>query len=92
MPVELRFFATYREAVGQKTLEWALGETTTVGGVLAALEAEFADLEGALLDDGAVPPQVTVLKNGRAIAHLDGATTPIEAGDVLAVFPPVAGG
>jgi len=92
MPVELRFFATYRDAVGQKSLEWALEEATTVGDVLAALESEFVELEGKLLDDGTVPPQVTILKNGRAVAHLDGVTTSIEAGDVLAVFPPVAGG
>ncbi len=92
MTVELRLFATYRDAVGQKTLEWPIEDATTVGAVLAALETEFADLDGALLADGAVPPQVTVLKNGRAVAHLEGAATPVDTGDVLAVFPPVAGG
>jgi molybdopterin synthase sulfur carrier subunit len=33
-----------------------------------------------------------VLKNGREVLHLDGLDTPLDDGDRVSVFPPVAGG
>jgi molybdopterin synthase sulfur carrier subunit len=93
MDIELRFFATYREAVGRKTLSRAYDEGVTVGEVLAALEAEFDGLEAELLDDaGDIRPQLSVLKNGREVLHMEGTATGLDDGDTLSVFPPVAGG
>lgn len=92
MELELRFFATYREAVGTKEVSYAVDEDATVGDVLASLEAEYDDLEGRLLEDGAIRPQLSVLKNGRDVTHMAGPETVLEEGDVLSVFPPVAGG
>ena len=93
MNVELRFFATFREAVGQKTISREYDEGATVGDVLTALEAEFEGLEGELLDDaGDIRPQLSVLKNGREVLHMAGTETDLESDDTLSVFPPVAGG
>lgn len=93
MDVELRFFANFREAVGQKTLEREYEPEATVGAVLESLEAEFPGLDGSVLDeDGEIQPQLSILKNGRDVVHLDGPDTTLEAGDTLSVFPPVAGG
>lgn len=93
MELELRFFATYRAVVGEKTVERTYPDGSTVGDVLRALEEEFGGLEGALLDDdGDVPGQVTVLRNGRDVVHLEGTDTPLSDGDAVSVFPPVAGG
>ncbi|WP_267640816.1 ubiquitin-like small modifier protein 1 [Haloarchaeobius amylolyticus] len=92
MNVELRFFANFREAVGQKTIARRYDESDTVGDVLAALEAEFGGLEGELLEDGEIRPQLSVLKNGRDVVHMDGPATTLADGDTLSVFPPVAGG
>ena len=92
MKLELRFFATFREAVGQKTLVREVSADVTVGEVLRDLEAEYPDLEGQLFEDGDLKSQVKVLKNGREVMHLDGLETRFEEGDALAVFPPVAGG
>lgn len=91
MSVQLRFFATFREAVGTKTItrEYDAG---TVGDVLVALEDEFEGLAGQILEDGAVRPQVNVLLNGRDVEHEQGIETPIEPDDTLSIFPPVAGG
>lgn len=36
--------------------------------------------------------EITLLKNGREIKFLDGLDTILEQGDVIAVFPLVAGG
>ena len=92
MDIDLRFFATFREAVGKKEQTRTVGDEATVGEVLAALEAEYDGLEGQLLADGEVRPQLSVLKNGRNVVHMAGAETDLDAGDVVSVFPPVAGG
>lgn len=92
MELDLRFFATFREAVGEKERTETFSDDATVGDVLAELEGEYADLEGQLLADGAIRPQLNVLKNGRNVVHMEGPDTELSEGDVLSVFPPVAGG
>lgn len=93
MEIELRFFASFREAVGQKRLERRYEDGTTVGEILAELEAEFNDLEGNLLDEqGEIRPNLSILRNGHDVVHTDGVETRLEPGDELSVFPPVAGG
>ena len=92
MELDLRFFATFREAVGQKTLTREFDDDVTVGEVLEELEVEYDGLEGQLLENGEVRPQLNVLRNGRNVVHDEGVETVLAAGDTLSVFPPVAGG
>lgn len=93
MQIELRFFANFRSAVGQKTVEREYPDGATVGEVLAAIEDEWPEMAGDILDDdGSILPQLSVLKNGREVVHMEGRDTPLEDGDRLSVFPPVAGG
>lgn len=92
MNVELRLFATFRETVGQKTVEREFDDDATIETVLDRLEADFTGLEGSFVEDGEILPQVNVLKNGREVHHLEGMETPIADGDTIAIFPPVAGG
>lgn len=92
MELELRFFATFREAAGGKTVVREFADGSDVGDVLRELEAEYGGLDGRLIEDGGLAPQINVLKNGREVLHLDGLDTPMAEGDRLSVFPPVAGG
>ena len=92
MNVELRFFASFREAVGQKIVEAEYPEGITIGEVLRELESEYEGLAGELIEDGDLRPGINVLKSGREALHLDGMETVLEEGDRLSVFPPVAGG
>ena len=92
MELELRFFATFREAAGGKTVVREFETATDVGDVLRALEGEYDGMAGRLIVDGDLAPQINVLKNGREVLHLEGLATPLEDGDRLSVFPPVAGG
>jgi molybdopterin synthase sulfur carrier subunit len=93
MHLELRFFATFRAIVGQKVVEREFPDGSTVGDVLSTLEGEYPDMEDRLLDgDGEIREQLSILKNGRGVIHMEGAATPMADGDTLAVFPPVAGG
>lgn len=92
MELELRFFATFREAVGTKTVSREVDDGSTVGDVLYELESAYDGLEGQLVENGDLRPQINVLKNGREVLHIDGMETSLEDGDTLSVFPPVAGG
>ena len=90
MHIQLRFFATFREAVGTRDLEREFDENATVGDVLTALSEEYADLE--FYEDGELRGYLSILLNGRDIAHLEGEGTPVGDGDTISLFPPVAGG
>lgn len=92
MNVELRFFATFRQAVGRKVVEREYDDGTTVGDVLRDLEAEYDGLDGQLVENDGLRPHINVLKTGREVLHLDGMATELEDGDTLSIFPPVAGG
>lgn len=93
MEIELRTFATFRDAVGRKEVELTYDdEPTAVGTVLADLEGEYDGLEGQLLDGEEIRPQLSILKNGREVIHLEGTETTLSDGDSLSIFPPVAGG
>ncbi len=92
MELTLKFFATFREAVGSKIVDRSFPDASTVGDVLTALESEYDGLAGNLLEDGDLKPQINVLLNGREVLHMDGVETAVSDGDTLAVFPPVAGG
>jgi molybdopterin synthase sulfur carrier subunit len=92
MELELRFFATFRATVGQKTIYREFPDGATVGEVLGSLEEEFEGLAGELIEDGEIRDQLSVLKNGREVLHMEGIDTVLEDGDRLSVFPPVAGG
>lgn len=90
MELTLRFFATFREAVGQKTLEREYPGETTVGDVLESLAEEYGmDL---FEDDGELRDQLSIMRNGKDVVHIEGRKTPLSDGDTLSVFPPVAGG
>jgi len=92
MELELRFFATFRATVGQKTIHREFPDGATVGEILGSLEEEFEGLAGELIEDGEIRDQLSVLKNGREVLHMEGIDTVMEDGDRLSVFPPVAGG
>ncbi|WP_458205878.1 ubiquitin-like small modifier protein 1 [Haladaptatus sp. NG-SE-30] len=89
MELTLRFFANFREAVGQKTLEREYPDDTTVGEVLESLTEEYG-LD--LFEDGEMRPQLSIMRNGKDVVHIDGRETSLSDGDRLSIFPPVAGG
>jgi sulfur-carrier protein len=65
----------------------------TIRSLLAELTGRYGGLS-ELLFLLRTPPHdlVNILKNGRNIYFLSGLDTPLEYGDVVALFPPVAGG
>ena len=66
----------------------------TVRDLLRQLEGELGDrFRNAVLDEeGRLRPYIKVLVNGRGIHVSGGLDTPLSDGDVVAIFPPIAGG
>lgn len=91
--LDVKLFATLRDAAGRKTVALSYPAPVTLGTVLADLEAECPGLDGVVLaDDGDLRSTVSVVLNGRHVSHLDGVDTSLADGDTLALMPPVSGG
>ncbi|MDD1699656.1 MAG: MoaD family protein [Methanoregula sp.] len=92
MTVKIRFFARFRELLGTDIM------TDVVAGMMfSSLITTIAkkNPEGydAIFDEkGTFREFVILMKNGKRIDIADAAKTPVEDGDEIAVFPPVAGG
>ena len=97
MHVSVRFFTTLREITGKKeeTLEFPKGETVTVDRVLKQLTQRYGRKFVEYVYDaktGEVKGFLQFLVNGRSASSLEGLSTRLADGDVLAIIPPVGGG
>lgn len=93
MRIILRTFADYREITGTKEMLIDLKEGQTMGGLFTLLTCKYPPLGRQMFQDsGGLKAFVIVLVNGRNIEFLHGMDTRLEEGDVVALFPPVAGG
>lgn len=64
----------------------------TVGEVLRGLINCYPALESAIFEDGRLKPHVNCMVMGRNIELIDGMDTMVDENDVIAIFPPIAGG
>jgi molybdopterin synthase sulfur carrier subunit len=93
MKITLRTFATYREIIGATEMALTLPSGETIGGLLETLCRDHPGLRERLFDaEGKFKSYNIILKNGRSVVSLNQLDTVIDEGDVIAVFPPVAGG
>lgn len=81
MFVTVKFFATYRDLLGEDQLVIDIDEGVTVGDILEILKDRFPTLK----DQGYMPLTACNLKHVSK-RHV------LTDGDELAVFPPVSGG
>jgi molybdopterin synthase sulfur carrier subunit len=92
--MQVHLFATLRQVAGQKTVELALPEAAPVQAMLDTLLACYPALRPHLCDHrGALYPHVHLFVNGRDARYLaQGLDTPLQAADVISLFPAVGGG
>jgi len=92
--ITVKVFALYRTLMGsQKEVTLEVPTPLPTSQVLQALFQRYPDLRDALLDaEGDILPHVSVFVGGRDVRHKQGLNTLLHSGDVLALFPPVAGG
>jgi molybdopterin synthase sulfur carrier subunit len=91
--MKVKLFATLKQLVGAKEIEVELKGDDTVGSVLDKLVADYPVLRDQILDeDGNLEGYINVFVNKQSMRFLDGLDTALNEDDVLAIFPPVAGG
>ena len=88
----VKSFATLREVMDAQ-IRIDFPENATIRLLLAELTGRYEGLNNLIF---AAPETlrdyVNILKNGRNIHFLAGLDTPLDDGDIIALFPPVAGG
>jgi molybdopterin synthase sulfur carrier subunit len=90
--MEWKLFADLAELAGDRTVAVTVDPGDTVGDALDALLADRPALRDRVLEDGELADHINLLRNGQNVLHQDGLATELEAGDELALFPPVSGG
>jgi len=93
--VKVRIFATFRDIVGIKETALQFPSNVTVRSLVQTLSNKYSQgkLEREVFDkSGNVQKYVKILVNGRDIDFLDGPSTQLKDGDIVAMFPPVGGG
>lgn len=91
--MQWKLFADLAEIAGDRVVEVDADPGDTVGDAFDALLAAHPDLRDRVLDaDGDIAEHINVLRNGESVHAADGLDTELDAGDELALFPPVSGG
>ena len=92
MSITVKSFATLREVMDAQ-IQLEVGEGATVRSLLDALTTRYQGLDGMIFSSpGMLRDFVNILRNGRNIEFLAGLDTPLAEGDLVALFPPAAGG
>ncbi|NMD41952.1 MAG: MoaD/ThiS family protein [Firmicutes bacterium] len=81
--IEVKLFASLRTAAGEKRY---YSEASTVKELLREASKRYGDEFAAKLKIA------TILVNGKNIAHLRWKRTRLKDGDIVSLFPPLAGG
>ncbi|MEN6396714.1 MAG: ubiquitin-like small modifier protein 1 [Methanoregula sp.] len=90
--VTVKSFASLREVMDAQ-ISMDLPEKTTIRFLLRELSGRYNGLNNLLFSaPDTLHDLVNILKNGRNIQYLSGLDTPLFDGDIVAVFPPAAGG
>ena len=92
--MQVNYFATLRQVVKSKTVDFDLPDGTTVRALLDEMIRRFPDLKHEMLDEnGELYQHVHIFVNSRDASFLQyGMDTPLQAGDTIGVFPAVGGG
>lgn len=92
MSAKVRFFAQFRELLGDDVIV-PVHARTTFTGLVKEVAAKNREGYDAIFDaDGSFHDFVILMKNGKRVEIPDAEQTMINNGDEIAVFPPVAGG
>jgi molybdopterin synthase sulfur carrier subunit len=82
----IKLYANLRNIAGTKELSIT---GASLGGVLNELVKQVPALDGVILENGQVRPHFVITINGLNATELN---VPVTEQDLIAIFPPIAGG
>jgi len=85
----VKFFGNLRQIAGKSTLSV---DGNTVEEIFAVLRLLNGPLVETIMDQASLRPYYKIMLNGQDISLLGGLTTPTQPEDIIAIFPPIAGG
>ena len=92
--MKVSFYASLRQAVGQKSIEISISNGVTVRELVSEIIKRIPSLERELIDDhGELFEHIHVVVNGRDVRYLEGGLDrELLPDDQVSVFPAVSGG
>jgi molybdopterin synthase sulfur carrier subunit len=91
--VTTRFFGQFKQVTQTRELLHVLTPNTTISSLLDIVFEQFPKLmEQALNEQSKLHSWVIILINGRNMNIYEGLNTTLKEGDIVAIFPPIAGG
>ena len=92
MKIHVKAFATFREVMDSQ-FDLELSGGTTLRSLLTELTRRYRGLQELMFSGPeTLRDFVNILKNGRNVHFIAGLDTPLDEGDLIALFPPAAGG
>ena len=90
--VNVKYFANIKDVTKVKEEFMEFEDGSTIKHLLDEIFKKY-ELKKIILDENnEINSYINVLKNGRNIKYIDGKNTLLSDSDVIAFFPPVAGG
>ncbi len=90
--VQVDFHATIQRIFGTRSMRFDLYPASTVRQLLARLCTTDRQRKSIFQSPETIRKEVTIFRNGRNIVFLNGLDTQLHGEDIIAIFPPVAGG
>ncbi len=91
--MQVKLYASLRQAAGTKMLEVDVQTGRTIRDILAEVTQRYPVLTKYVWSDtGALVDYVHVFVNSENIRHLDGLDTLVRSDDHVDIFPPLVGG
>ena len=85
----VKLFGNLRQLAGSSTLNV---DGKTVSEILSTLRLQHKSLVDHILDGPNLRPYYKIMVNGHDVSLAQGLDTPVQEEDVVAIFPPIAGG